>query len=312
MGSCVWGEMPEVDGGGTMDVTHPLLRSALGLFREATAPVAESVWWDPSGGLYWCNSEAGTIHLSVLGAAVSGVDDKVFRMPLPIAAFAPAPSGFVIAGKNAVALVNPLGGFQRTLARIPHKTDQIRFNEGKCDPYGRFVLATVGLDGFSNGPLYSIDPSGEWKTRYENTGFVTGMQWSDDGSRMWFTDTRQATIFTCEYSPYGEMTEVQPFVRGVYGEGLARDADGGFWTSSQGGGHIARWDAAGEQTLEFEIPAKRVTSLAFGGPTLSTLFIATSRVGLSDGQVSALPLSGSIFGIETATRGFPTRPLGMP
>jgi sugar lactone lactonase YvrE len=297
--------------GSTMDGMHPLLRSGLGLFREATVPVAESMWWGPSGGLYWCNSEAGTLHFSALGAAVSGVDDKVLRLPPLLAAFAPAPDGFVIAGVNAVAVVNPLGVFMRTLARVPHKTDQIRFNEAKCDPYGRFIVATAGADGFSNGTVYSIDPQGEWRSIYEHAGLVTGMQWSDDGSRMWFTDTRLATIFTCSYSPYGEMSDVQPFVRGVRGEGLARDADGGFWTSSEGGGRIARWDATGQQTLELEIPARRVSSVVFGGPELSTLFIASSRVGLGPAELAAYPLSGSIFGIETATRGFPTRPFGL-
>ena len=291
---------------------HPLLTSGLGLFREATAPVAESMWWDPRGGVYWCNSEAGTLSFSALGAAVSGADDTVLRLPPLLAAFAPAPDGFVIVGKNAVALVNPLGTFLRTLARIPHKTDQIRFNEAKCDPFGRLILGTAGLDGFSNGAIYSIDPRGEWRSIYDHAGLVTGAQWSDDGTRMWFTDTRLSTIFTCNYSPYGEMSNVQPFVRGFRGEGLARDGDGGFWTSSEGGRRIARWDAEGGQTLELEIPAKRVSSVAFGGAELSTLFIATSRVGLSPAELSQHPLSGAIFGIETATHGYPTRPFGLP
>jgi sugar lactone lactonase YvrE len=295
-----------------MDGMHPLLTSSLGLFREATVPVAESMWWDPTGGLYWCNSEAGTLHFSALGTAVSGADDRVLRLPPPLAAFAPAPDGFVIAGKNAVAVVGPLGAFLRTLARIPHETDQIRFNEAKCDPYGRFIIGTAGVEGFSNGAIYSVDPLGEWRSIYDHAGLVTGMQWSDDGTRMWFTDTKLATIFACSYSPYGEISNVQPFVRGFRGEGLARDADGGFWTSSAGGRRIARWDAQGRQTLELEIPAKRVSSVAFGGAELSTLFIATSRAGLSAAELSQFPLSGAIFGIETGTRGFPTRPFGLP
>jgi len=298
--------------GGTMVGMHPLLRSGLGLFREATVSVAESMWWDPSGGLYWCNSQAGTLHFSALGAAVSGVDDKVIRLPSLLAAFAPAPDGFVIAGTNAVALVNPLGGFIRTLARIPHETDNMRLNEAKCDPYGRLIVATAGTDGFSNSAVYSVDPAGKWRSIYDRAGLVTGMQWSDDGSRMWFTDTRQSTIFTGSYSPYGELSDVQQLVRGVRGEGLARDADGGFWTSSEGGSRIARWDAQGRQTLELEIPARRVSSVAFGGPEMSTLFIASSRVGLGPAELAAYPLSGSVFGIETATHGFPTRPFGLP
>jgi sugar lactone lactonase YvrE len=98
----------------------------------------------------------------------------------------------------------------------------------------------------------------------------------------------------------------------VRGEGLARDADGGFWTSSEGGGKVARWDAAGRQSLEIDVPAKRVTSVTFGGAELSTLFIATSRAGPGVMDVNRQPLTGSIFGIETATHGFPTRPFGLP
>jgi sugar lactone lactonase YvrE len=298
--------------GGTMDGSHPPLKSALGLFREPTSAAAESVWWDPSGGLYWCDPEAGTIHFSALGLPVSGADDGVIKLPPLLAAFAPAPGGFVIAGKNAVALVGPTGAFLRTLARIPHKTEQIRFNEAKCDPYGLFVVGTSGVEGFANGTIYSVDPAGEWRVMYEHAGLVTGMQWSDDGSRMWFMDTKLSTIFTCEYSGYGDMKNVQPFVRGIRGEGLARDADGGFWTSFEGGGKIARWDATGRQTLELAIPTKRVTSVTFGGTELTTLFIATSRAGLSGYDISTQPLAGGIFGIETATHGFPTRPFGLP
>jgi sugar lactone lactonase YvrE len=298
--------------GGMMDGLHPLLRSGLGLFREATAPAAESVWWDSRAGLYWCNPEAGTLHCSSLGDAVSGADDKVLRLPPLLAAFAPAPDGFVITGRNAVAVVSPVGAFLRTLARIPHKTEQIRFNEAKCDPYGRFVVGTTGVEGFANGTIYSIDPTGQWRVLYEHAGLVTGMQWSNDGSRMWFTDTKLSTIFTCEYSGYGDMKNVQPFVRGVRGEGLARDSEDGFWTSCEGGGKIARWDASGRQTLELDIPTNHVSSLTFGGAEFTTLFIATSRAGLTGYEVSTQPLAGGIFGIETATHGFPTRPFGLP
>src|SRR3978361_48878 len=110
-----------------MDGMHPLLRSSLGLFREAIAPVSESIWWAPDAGLYWCNSLEGTIHLSVLGAAITGVDDRILRVPPVLAAFAPAPEGFVVAGASAVAVVNANGGFVRTLARITHRNDQVRF-----------------------------------------------------------------------------------------------------------------------------------------------------------------------------------------
>lgn len=286
---------------------HALFRSGLGLFRDAKSVSAGSLWWDPSGALYWCDQASGAVRRSELGGATNGTDDGAITLPPPLAVFAPAPDGFVIAGRNAVALVSPTGSFLRALARVPFASDTVRFGFGACDPYGRLVAATVDLSGSGDGTIYSIDPSGECVPVYRRAGMVTGMQWSDDGTRMWFADTRLATIFSCDYSAEGEMTNVAPMVRGVRCAGLARDAIGGFWAGSYESGWLGRWDDRGVQTLELEIPAARVTSIAFGGDELSTLFIATGREGLSEHQLATHPFSGSLFGIETTTRGYPTR-----
>jgi len=289
---------------------HPLFRSGLGLFREARTAVGGSLWWDPSGVLYWCDQSTGAVHRSALGGATNGSDDGAIALPPPLAVFAPSQDGFVIAGKNAVALVGPGGTGLRAFARVPHETDSVRFGAGACDPFGRLIAATFDSEGSAGGTMYSIEPNGESRAVYTRAGAVTGMQWSDDGTTMWFTDTRLATIFTCAYSPAGDMTNVQPLVRGSRCSGLARDAMGGLWAGTYDGGKIARWDASGNHTVDLELPAGRVTAVAFGGAELSTLFIATSRDGLTPQQLASNPLSGSLFGIETATTGYPTRSFG--
>ena len=289
---------------------HPLFRSGLGLFREAKTAVGGSLWWDQSGFLYWCDQSTGAVHRSALGGATNGGDDGAIALPPPLAVFAPSQDGFVIAGKNAVALVGPGGTGLRAFARVPHETESVRFGWGACDPYGRLVAATFDAEGSSGGTIYSIEPNGESRPIYNRAGAVSGMQWSDDGGTMWFADVRLATIFSCGYSPAGDMTNVQPLVRGIRCSGLARDTMGGLWSGIYDGGKIARWDASGNQSLELEIPASRITSVAFGGAELSTLFIATSREGVTAQQLATHPLSGSIFGIETATTGYPTSPFG--
>jgi sugar lactone lactonase YvrE len=95
-------------------------------------------------------------------------------------------------------------------------------------------------------------------------------------------------------------------------DGLARDADGGFWNGIYDSGHVAHWDANGTKDLEFDVPAGHVTSVGFGGADLSTLFIATARENLTEQQLEAQPLTGSIFQVETSTHGFPVRSFGTP
>jgi sugar lactone lactonase YvrE len=58
------------------------------------------------------------------------------------------------------------------------------------------------------------------------------------------------------------------------------------------------------------VPAPRVTSCAFGGPELRTLFVTTARTGLDDRQLAAWPLSGSLFGVETGVPGMPAHRFG--
>ena len=59
--------------------------------------------------------------------------------------------------------------------------------------------------------------------------------------------------------------------------------------------------------LELELPAPNVTSVAFGGADLRTLFVASARENLTEEQLLAHPLSGSIFAITTETSGRESR-----
>lgn len=46
------------------------------------------------------------------------------------------------------------------------------------------------------------------------------------------------------------------------------------------------------------MPATRVCSLMFGGPWLDTLYVATSRLGLTDEEHAQQPLAGSVFAVD--------------
>lgn len=45
------------------------------------------------------------------------------------------------------------------------------------------------------------------------------------------------------------------------------------------------------------IPASRVTSVMFGGPSSDILYVTTSRLGLSETQKKQQPLAGSVFAV---------------
>lgn len=63
---------------------------------------------------------------------------------------------------------------------------------------------------------------------------------------------------------------------------------------------------AGRLLEQHKLPADKVTSVMFGGHDLSTLFVTTSRVGLSAAERAQQPEAGSLFAIEgTGSKGLP-------
>jgi sugar lactone lactonase YvrE len=51
-----------------------------------------------------------------------------------------------------------------------------------------------------------------------------------------------------------------------------------------------------------------VTSCAFGGPDLSTLYITSAAVGLLPQQRECEPLAGGLFALELDIAGMPAHP----
>ncbi|HEY4267893.1 MAG TPA: SMP-30/gluconolactonase/LRE family protein [Galbitalea sp.] len=294
----------------TGTTVHALLRSDPRVFRDARSIIAESIWWNPSGALEWCDIDAGVIHSSPLDGPADGSADRLLELPPPIAAFQPADEGYVVADLDSVFLVGADGSNRRTLARVEYASGGIRFNEAKCDPFGQFVVGSMEvMAGDRKAAIYVVTAEGGCRVLIDGIGVANGFEWSDDGGTMWFTDTATETIFVGDYDG-NRLENVRTFASGRASDGLARDADGGFWNGINDIGHVVHWTADGEVDLEFDVPAGHVTSVGFGGADLSTLFIATAREKLTEQQLVDEPLTGSIFAVETATHGFPARRFG--
>lgn len=294
-----------------MSVKAGLLRS----FRDAKAVLAESIVWDPAGDLLWCDITAGLLHRSPIDGPVDGSADTVLRLPPPLASFAPAVGGGYVASLgDRIVLVEADGAIARTLSPVPHAHDGLRLNEGKADPVGRWVTGSMNLTtGAADGALYSIAGSDEeapLRLLRGGFGVANGTEWSADGTRIYFTDTSVKTIYQADYSITGDVTNVEAFHSGDSHDGLVIDSEGYLWSGIYGGGRVVRYSPDGAEDLTIEIPAPNITSVAFGGHDLSTLFVASARENLTEEQLVEHPLSGAIFAIDTSVHGLRPRSFG--
>jgi sugar lactone lactonase YvrE len=78
------------------------------------------------------------------------------------------------------------------------------------------------------------------------------------------------------------------------------------WIAMYDGWSVTRWDPrTGELLQTIRLPVARVTSCAFGGPDLGTLFLTSARQGLTAEQLAAQPLAGCVFKVRPGVTGLP-------
>lgn len=277
------------------------------VFRQASAILGESLVLDAAERtLYWCDITSGLIHASPLEGGATG--DRAAALPAPVASFHLATiggePGFVVSLGDRVVLADRDGQIVRELARIEHAHAGLRLNEGKVDPAGRWVTGSMDLTtGQPDGAYYSVTPDGELRVLRGGLGVANGLEWSLDGSRVYFTDTSVGTIYTGDYSADGDITDVEVFHHGEPHDGLAIDAEGCLWGALYGEGAVVRYDAGGTELARFELPAPNLTSVAFGPGENAPLYVASARENLTEEDLQRHPLSGSVFALDTATSG---------
>lgn len=284
------------------------------VFRELRSVLVESIFWDErTDELVWVDITTGLLHRARLDGAVDGSDDRVVELPPPVSAVQPATGGgFVVALKDRVALLDADGRLVRDVAATPHRHGGIRNNEGKVDPFGRFLVGGMDLtSGEPDAALFAVTADGDAALLRGGFSVANGFEWSDDGDEMYLTDTSTRTVYRAPYGSGGDpLGELTPFLAGHPSDGLTRDREGGFWNGLYGDGEVVHWSADGAVDRRHPLPVPNVTSVAFGGPDFATLFVGSGRENLTEEQLEAHPLSGSIFALDVGTRGYPPHVFG--
>lgn len=275
------------------------------LFRNQKATLGESLVWDHNGDMLWTDIIEGKLHRSPEIGNAFGMQDSAALLPAPLASFHPTVDGdLVVSLGDRVVIVSTAGEIVRELATIEHAVDGMRLNEGKVDPFGRWVTGSLDPSGQSHGVIYAINPDGRVQVLVRGIGTSNGFEWSRDGRTMYFSDTDVQTIYRADYSVADELSNIEVVTVGHSHDGAVMDADGYLWTAIYGEGRVMRFSPEGKEDLSISLPAPNVTSVAFGGADLSVLYVASARENMSPQELRSSPMSGAIFSIQTSTHGF--------
>ena len=284
------------------------------MFRDLASVLVESIFWDArTDEVAWVDITAGTFHRGRLDGPADGSADRVVSLPAPVSAVQPASGGgFVAALKDRVVLLDAEGGIVETLGVVAHTHAGIRFNEGKVDPFGRFVVGSMNMTTAEpDAAVYLFSPDAPPRVLRGGFAVANGFEWSDAGDEMFLTDTGTKTVYRAPYGGGSEpLGDSEPYLRGFSSDGLARDVDGCFWNAVYGEGVVLRWSPDGSVAERIAVPAPNVTSVAFGGPDLRTLFVGSARENLTEEDLVSHPSSGSIFALDLEVAGRPVGTFG--
>jgi sugar lactone lactonase YvrE len=259
-------------------------------------------------GPVWHQSEQKLVWLDILGHRVHAYDpaadvDVVTQYDEPVAALVPATGGGWIAtiGRD-VTRVSADGSMSR-LATIPAGD---RGNDGKCDPFGRYLVGTLTNDHAERAcGLYRLQ-DGELVTVVPDVTLANGLDWSPDGHRLYFVDTVTEQVDVFDYLPDGTVGGRRMFadLREAPGrpDGLTVDAEGGVWIAVIRAGELRRYDADGRLDELVSFPVNKVTSCAFGGDDLRDLYVTSA----SFAPIGDEPLAGALFRLRPGVAGKPT------
>src|SRR5262249_39457783 len=126
-------------------------------------------------------------------------------------------------------------------------------------------------------------------------GISNTVCWSPDRKSFYFGDTLQNTIWAYDYDEAsGEIARERPFFQG-FGrgapDGSAVDSRGRLWNCRFDGSCVVCIAPDGRIEQVLEMPVRNITTCAFGGPDLATLFITTAAMMTTPSD----RLAGSLF-----------------
>ncbi|KJF16814.1 SMP-30/gluconolactonase/LRE family protein [Acidithrix ferrooxidans] len=273
---------------------------------ETKAELGESPFWDQkSQSLFWVDIDGSS--LNCLSGDHENHNIATFKGKCTPAI--PQTSGGFLVGVDLDLLHLQTDGSTAKLCSAPSGD---RFNDGKCDPLGRFYIGTLS---YARTPkacgLYRYEADNGLVPVIEDVTLSNGMGWSPAGDEMYFIDTptRQLRAFEYDLSS-GTIGATRIVVD--FGElpgnpdGLCVDSEGGIWVSMIRSGDLRRYHPNGSLDSLINLGYIGTTSCCFGGENLEKLYVTSGAFLIPTDQRQDYPTAGSIFVLEPGVQGLPS------
>ena len=245
----------------------------------ATARLGEAPLWLPcSGAFLWLDLPGRTVHRFDPRRGEDRVIADGFGEDLACLVRL-GDKGALLVTATGFLRLDPESGATAPLPAPLLPVDGTCFNDGKVAPDGALWLGISDADEMeATGSLHRVSAAG---VECVDRGFViaNGPAFSPDGRVAYFADSVGGRILRYALDADGRPVERTLFAEIPAGagvpDGMTTDRDGRLYSAHWAGARISVYEPLGKVVEVIALPARNVTSCAFGGGDGSLLF-ATS------------------------------------
>jgi sugar lactone lactonase YvrE len=279
------------------------------LVLKTEATLGEGPVWDcKTSQLYW---------VDIVNKIVNCYDPKLaknstFDIGQDVSCIVPRESsGFILGVREGIASVDAnIDDFKIVVEK---KAEGIRFNDGKCDPAGRFWAGTIADDvKEGTASLYCLNTDLHLDLKIPKVTISNGLAWTADHKKLYYIDTPTRQVVSYDYDIADGNIENKKVIIEIdqqmgFPDGMTIDEKGILYVAMWEGGKVVRINPITGVLLDsIEVPgANLVTSCTFGGVNLDELYITTARLGLSDSDLKEQSNAGSLFKVCPGAKGLP-------
>ena len=271
------------------------------LIADYQCACGEGPLWHPlEKKLYWVDIPTGRLFRY---EPATGAHETVLETE-PIGGFTIQADGALLLfmAKGAVKLWRN-GKLTPVIAGLPDECSS-RFNDVIADPAGRVFCGTMPSRQ-GPGRLYRLSTNGGINKVLDGVQCSNGMAFTPDRKRMYYTDSFRHEIYIFDYDwRSGELTNRRLFVRVPaaqgFPDGMTVDAEGRVWSAMWDGHCLIRYSPKGKVLLRVAFPAKKVSSLIFGGADYSDIYVTTA--GGNNKQTEG-KRAGALFRVRLGIKG---------
>ena len=277
------------------------------LFSDYSCELGEGPFWDSKRSrLHWVD----IIGKKIISQNLDGSNIHALEVDGNPGCVVLSDDGTMVAGvDNQISSLDGGGNLLKVLADTKEGSG-LRFNDGKCDPSGRFWVGSMDRKEKNKiGSLYSWNSIEGLVNREQGVTVSNGMGWSPDNSLFYYIDspTREVSVYDFDLST-GSINNKRRFIsfseEDGFPDGMTIDNEGRLWIAFWGGSKIMCVNPdskAIEEVVSF--PVSKITSCAFGGKKMDQLFITSAKVQVNEKNE---PMAGKTFVVSLGVKGLPS------